>query len=207
MAEIREVYTEFLAEAKKEVRRRWPGSDAAHKISEDFSKVSEWTLKLNLERPSKRYQYDFVQSFPIMKRELNRICKILVRKTRPRATLKNQWKSIAKRAMPREVFLTLEHYLAEKGAVDDVSRTKCRCTLTGHQGLEDIFKELSSESPGQASFDEDIIVKKFRGGGYSRLEISGEKPIEFYYSYTTETIRVTCHYGFWNVHNIPQHIR
>ena len=140
MAEIREVYAEFLAEAKKEVRRRWPGSDTAHKISEDFSKVSEWTLKRNLERPSKRYQYDFVQSFPIMKRELNRIRKILVRKTRPRATLKNQWKSIAKRAMPREVFLTLEHYLAEKGAVDDVSRTKCRCTLTGHQGLEDIFK-------------------------------------------------------------------
>ena len=79
--------------------------------------------------------------------------------------------------MPREVFLTLEHYLAEKGAVDDVSRTKCRCTLTGHQGLEDIFKELSSESPVQASVDEDIIVKRFRGGGYSRLEISGEKPI------------------------------
>ena len=129
------------------------------------------------------------------------------RKTIPSATLKNQWKSIAKRAMLREVFLTLEHYLAEKGAADDVSRTKGRCTLTGHQGLKDIFKELSTESPGQASVDEDIILKKFRGGGYSRLEISAEKPIEFYYSYTTETIRVTCHYAFWNVHNIPQHIR
>ena len=78
-------------------------------------------------------------------------------------------------------FLTLEHYLAEKGAVDDVSRTKCRCTLTGYQGLEDVFIELSTESPGQPSVDEDIIVKKFRGGGYSRPEISEEKPVEFYY--------------------------
>ena len=142
MAEIREVYTEFLPEAKKEVRRRWPGSDAAHKISEDFSKVSKWTLKWNLEKRSERYQYDFVQSFPIMKRELNRIRKILVCKTRPRATLKHQWKSIAKRAMPRKVFLTLDHYFAEKGVVDDVSRTKCRCTLTGHQGLEDVLKNF-----------------------------------------------------------------
>ena len=140
MAAIKEVYTKNLAEAKKEVARRWPGSDRAHSIIEDFSKVSDWALKPNLEIPAKKYQCDFVQSFPILKRELDRLRKILVRRTRPRATLHNMWKSNVKRAIPREVFYTLEHFLCDRGAADDVDRTKCKCTITAYQGLEDIFR-------------------------------------------------------------------
>ena len=144
-----------------------------------------------------------MQSFPIVKRELNRIRKILVQKTRPRATLRNKWKMIAKRSIPKEIFANVERYLADSELVDDVSRTDRRITLTVNKDMEQFFKQLCTEAERQ----QDILGRPIRGGGETRLIVSESKPVEFYYSYTTETLRVACHYGFWNVYGVPQHIR
>ena len=203
MAEIRDIFKRHLTEAESEVRRGYQATDASLNILEDFSRVSDWALTRRLERPSKKYQHDYVQSFPIVKRELNRIRKILVRKTRPRATLRNKWKTIAKRSIPKEIFANVERYLADSELVDDVSRTDRRITLTVNKDMEQFFKQLCTEAERQ----QDILGRPIRGGGETRLIVSESKPVEFYYSYTTETLRVTCHYGFWNVHGVPQHIR
>ena len=203
MAEIRDIFRRHLTEAEREVRRRYQATDASLNILEDFSRVSDWALTQRLERPSKKYQHDYVQSFPIVKREFNRIRKIPVRKTRPRATLSNKWKTIARRSIPKEIFANVEHYLADSELVDDVSRTDRRITLTVNKDMEEFFKQLCKEAERQ----QDILERPIWGGGETRLIVSESKPVEFYYSYKTETLRVTCHYGFWNAHGVPQHIR
>ena len=70
MAEIRDIFRRHLTEAESEVRRRYQATDASLNILEDFSRVSDWALTRRLERPSKKYQHDYVQSFPIVKRSL-----------------------------------------------------------------------------------------------------------------------------------------
>ena len=87
-----------------------------------------------------------MQRFPIVKREVNRIRKILVRETRPRATLHNKWKTIARRSIPEEIFANVERYLADSELVDDVSRTDRRITLTVHKDMEEVFKQLCTEA-------------------------------------------------------------
>ena len=51
--------------------------------------------------------------------------------------------------------------------------------------------------------EEDILTKKFKDGGRATLLISEAK---CHYSFTTETLEVSCHYGFWNSYDIPQHV-
>ena len=139
MAEIRDIFRRHLTEAEREVRRRNQASDASLNILEHFSRVSDWALTQRLERPSKKYQHDYVQSFQIVKRELNRIRKILVRKTRPWTTLHNKWKTIARRSIPKEIFANVERYFVDSELVDDVSRTERRITLTVHKDMEEFF--------------------------------------------------------------------
>ena len=178
------------------MRRRYQASYASLNILEDFSRVSDWALARRLERPSKKYQHDYVQSFPIVKREVNRIRKILVRETRPRTTLHNKWKTIARRSIPNESFANVERYLVDSELVDDVSRTDRRISLTVHKN-NFVQRLITARRPR----------KTYSGWGETRLIVTELKPAEFYYSYTTETLRVTCHCGFWNVHGVPQHIR
>ena len=140
--EIRDIFRRYLTKAEKEVKRRYQASDASLNILEDFSRVSDWALTRRLERPSKKYQHDYVQSFPIVKREVNRIRKILVWETRPRTTLHNKWKTIARRSIPKEIFANVERYLVDSELVDDVSRTDRRITLTVHKDMEEFFPEF-----------------------------------------------------------------
>ena len=121
--EIRDIFRRHLTKAEREMRRRYQASDASLNILEDFSRVSDWALTRRLERPSKKYQHDYVHNFPIVKREVNRIRKILIRETRPRTTLHNKLKTIARRSIPKEIFANVERYLADSELVDDVSRT------------------------------------------------------------------------------------
>ena len=102
----------------------------------------------------------------------------------------------------RKFFANVERYLVDSELVDDVSRTDRRITLTVNKDMEEFFKQLCTEAERQ----QDILGRPIRGGEETRLIVSESKPVEFYYSYTTETLRVTCHYGFWNVHGVPQHI-
>ena len=207
MEEFRDIFRRHLTKAEREVRRRYHASDASLNTLEDFSRVSDWALTQRLERSSKKYQHDYVQSFPIVKREVNRIRKILVWGTRPRTTLHNKWKTIARRSIPKEIFANVERYLADSVSelVDDVSRTDRRITFTVHKDMEEFFKQLCTE----AEIQQDVLGRPIWGGvgGETRLIVTESKPAEFYYSYTTETLRVTCHCGFWNVHGVPQHSR
>ena len=114
-----------------------------------------------MERSSKKYQHDYVQSFPIVKREVNRIRKILVRETRPRTTLHNKWKTIARKSIPKEIFANVECYLADSELVDDVSRTDRRITLTVHKDMEEFFKQLCTE----AEIQQDVLGRPIWGGG------------------------------------------
>ena len=98
MEEVRDIFRRHLIKAEREVRRRYQASDASLNMLEDFSRVSDWALTRRLERPSEKYQHDYVQSVLIVKREANRIRKILVRETRPRTTLHNKWKTITRRS-------------------------------------------------------------------------------------------------------------
>ena len=160
MAEIKDIFRRHLTEVEKEVRRRYQASDASLNILEDFSRVSDWALMRRLERPSKKYQHDYVQSFPIVKRELNRIRKILVQKTRPRTTLHNKWKMIARRSIPKEIFANVECYSADSELVDDVSRTDRRITLSVHRDMEEFLKQLCTEAERQ----QDLLGRPIRGG-------------------------------------------
>ena len=165
MAEIRDIFRRHLTEAEREVRRRYQASDASLNILEDFSRVSDWSLTRRLERPSKKYQHDYIQSFRIVKRELNRIRKILVRKTRPRTALHNKWKTIARRCIPKEIFANVERYLVDSALVDDVSRTERRITLTVHEDMEEFLKQLCTEAERQQDVLGRPIRRWGRGGG------------------------------------------
>ena len=118
----------------------------------------------------------------------------------------NKWKTIARRSIPKEIFANVERYLADSVSelVDDVSRTDRRITFTVLKDMEEFFKQLCTE----AEIQQDVLGRPIRGGGGGEtwLIVTESKP-EFYYSYTTETLRVTCHCGFWNVHGVPQHSR
>ena len=161
MAEIRDIFRRLLTEVEREVRRSYQASDASLNILEDFSRVSDWALIRRLERPSKKYQHDSVQSFPIVKKEPDRIRKILVQKARPRTTLHSKWKTIARRSIPKEIFANVECYLADSELVDDVSRTDQRITLTVHKDMEEFLKQLCTEAERQ----QDILGRPIRGGG------------------------------------------
>ena len=163
MEEFRDIFRRHLTKAEREVRRRYQASDASLNILEDFSRVSDWALMRRLERSSKKYQHDYVQSFPIVKREVNRIRKILVRETRPRTALHNKWKTIARRSIPKEIFADVERYLADSVSelVDDVSRTDRRITFTVHKDMEEFFKQLCTE----AEIQQDVLGRPTGGGG------------------------------------------
>ena len=45
-----------------------------------------------------------------------------------------------------------------------------------------------------------------KGKGHAYLLVDGNKPFQLKYTYSTEIVRIECHYGVWNEEGVPQFI-
>lgn len=54
--------------------------------------------------------------------------------------------------------------------------------------------------------EERDFKKVFTGKGYTELLVDEKRPFQIKYTFSSEMVRLKCHYGAWNSEGVPQHI-
>ena len=208
MAGVKDIFYRKIGEAIVEVADTWPNNTAAALIRDDFLKLSEFTLRRNLERPSERYKFELTQGFPIIKREVERLRILTLRRFKPRAVGRVPWRITVSRNLPVEIFKgCLKEFVMETCGEDNVQleQTRCRCTMS-IDSLDKVDLPFKECYPRAIADEEQysLLSRTHPGRGHSRVICSAAKPVTLYYSYTTETLKLTVSYGFWTQHGVPQ---
>ena len=212
---IKAAFEEANKIAAAEMSRRFPKNKASKQIIDSFLKLSNSVLKRHLEAPSKRHQYELIQGFPVIQRELHFWRKQIVRLMKPRPNMKEPWTIHYVRNLPDELFCLLRCNITERQPGIEVKATKY--TWTGTFKSEEDLKLLFSQAKARgearrrhrAETDVDeiqgLLEKTHEHEGFSKVICNRNKPFQIRYSFSKEVITIKCHYGCWNRFSIPQH--
>ena len=111
MAAIRNVFEDAVRSAADEVRKEYPGNSAAEKISKQFQGLAEACLKRNLEVGTRKYQYELVHIWPMVERQLWNLRKLILKRMKPTANIREPWTISFSCGVPLEVFKLIQMVL------------------------------------------------------------------------------------------------
>ena len=210
MAAIRNVFEDAVRSAADEVRKEYPGNSAAEKISKQFQGLAEACLKRNLEVGTRKYQYELVHIWPMVERQLWNLRKLILKRMKPTANIREPWTISFSCGVPLEVFKLIQMVLKEgiEGAVCEFEETKARWTvkIKSIETLKELFSLARSVRRRTLPSDNDTnLLKDFNNLGHAQLIIGEGRDCILNYSRTLEVLRIRCHYGFWNSYGFPQH--
>lgn len=164
---------------------------------------------------AKKYLFDgedvcmfhVTQIYPIVSRELLRWNKIVIRRMKPTPSLANPWAVQVNRNMPEEVFSLLKLTLL-KGKYGELAKnTNCVETLviTTAEATTEWIMHVTSKT-NSAVRNTDIFHKCLKDGSHCEAIISPEYPLIIKFSKSQENIKISLHYGYWNIFGVPQHV-
>ena len=158
---IKAAFEEANKIAAAEMSRRFPKNKASKQIIDSFLKLSNSVLKRHLEAPSKCHQYELIQGFPVIQRELHFWRKQIVRLMKPRPNMKEPWTIHYARNLPDELFCLLRCNITERQPGIEVKAAKY--TWTGTFKSEEDLKFAVQPSEGKGRSQEKALGRNGRG--------------------------------------------
>ena len=115
--------------------------------------------------------------------------------------------------MPREVFDVLKKFIQNSNGQSLCSKTRFthQTGINNEDKLQNLIIQLASiyyEDKDEESMKEEKLLqmKILCKGQRCKVLMSEDKPLSISYPMKRETIKITLHYGCWNINGILQHI-
>ena len=200
-----------LHEVIEDYMRKSNNKKQAELIGSGVLEAARDVIKTNLFDPLKSLEFASVKPMRILTREVKRINMILVRRMKPTPTFKCPWKLSLSRYMPGEIFCILDKLIQGSNFQSSCSKTRFthRIIISNGEKLTDLFLQLANvyEDDHEKSVKEDQLLqtKILREGQKCKVLVSEDKPFTISYSVKREIMKMSLHYGCWNIHGIPQH--
>ena len=200
-----------LHELIEDYMRKSNDKKQAELIGSGVLEAARDVIKTNLFDPLKCLEFVSVKPMRILAREVKRINMILVRRMKPTPAFKCPWKLSLSRYMPQEVFYLLEKFIQGLNCQSSCSKTRFthRIIISNGEKLTNLFLQLAHvyEDDHEEFMREDQLLqtKILREGQKCKVLVSEDKPFAISYSVKREILKISLHYGCWNIHGIPQH--
>lgn len=193
-----EAMDEFVGESPFWERKK------ATEIKGELLQLTRAVLKKHLiENEEKSTKYFLAQPARMLKRELTQWDKICCRRMTKSTSSRNPFKIHFSRNLPFEVFDVLK-VLCESLPNIQKKETKCTCKFS-FAFAEDVV-ELMEKAGLKSSESSPLLAKLFKNKEYTCLNCRQDRTFDIVYSYSRESVSVTCYYGLWNAFGIPQHV-
>ena len=159
--------------------------------------------KYSLADDAKKTRYFIAQPSRMLKRELSRWNTLCLRRMKQSPNTRNPWRINFSRNIPFEVFDVLKVLCETTSATKKETKCRCKFTFTLAEDIMELMEKAGLKSQTESSV---LLSKHFKNKYHASLNCREDRPLEITYSYSKETITLSCFYGVWNAFGIPQHV-
>ena len=167
---------------------------------ENLSRIADGLCKgVQCKDEFKKLEHSVVEIHPLAVREIALRHSNIIKRLRRRAFVKTGWTIVLVRDLPRQIF---EHIICICTA------NTCFEITVSRTGKEDIVKFTDMRKVKyvfkNVGIVDETLKKVISNQGRAEVTVSNTKPFQLQYNKNKEQLRVSCNFGFWNTHGIPQ---
>lgn len=136
---------------------------------------------------------------------LSKMHQCIVRRLRSTPTSSSPYYCRFTQEVPKELFDIILNQIIEHNSFGHTSKsTRSVSTVEISDRRKAVY--LINRMDEVSTVDEsNLFRKQFENKGRAEVLFSKEKPLTLKYSYNSEILNISFHYGYWNSHGIPQH--
>ena len=176
----------------------------ARDIGNDVLQLSRAVVKHHTYPEERRYKYFLAQPSRMLAREMYRWNKSICRLLKRSPSLRTPWEIRIKRNLPLELFDTLKASVIACGWGQLTRSTSHveEIVMTDEGNFRKMVLSWNNKYSRQLE-EEELLVKREKDGGYSRVVLGKSRPVKMKYSKKLEVFSLSLRYGHWN--SVPQH--
>ncbi len=169
------------------------------KMFENLARIAEGLCsQVQCDDEFKKLEHRVVKINPLAVREIAIWHSQIRKRLRRTAFVKTGWTILLVRDLPLQIF---EHIICMCAANTCFETTVTRTVkddvvqFTDIRKVKYLFKHVGIH---------ETLRKQISNQGSAEVIVSKVKPFQLQYNKRKEQLRVSCHFGFWNAHGIPQ---